>query len=1047
MANHLFIGLGGTGGKVLRELRKRVYEEFRSNDPGNDINLDYIYVDSSPTDLEDRKGWKVLGKSVHLGTAQKVSINGISTSVLQQIKQFPGLEGFLKPDDVRMMQQEMGGLISAGIGGQRRRLGRTLMANNIGNIHAESNFEKAVRAAVGRLQSSGKQSQDVTFHICAGLAGGTGSGSIIDAIAQIRTWFPYQPDTHAFKIRLFLYTPERTLVSAKHDAGFYQANGYAALLELNALSIGKYHPTDVKGEKDIFTGEVRRLLENQDAFEAAYIYTNVNEKGKMLDLGEGLPSAVADFIFQTTIASDMSNKISLFEETSADGGDGQLGRLVGCENDGAEPEKDSSGQNAHSRKFLSFGITRVEFPESEIREYMTYTYALQAARQLTFNLWQEGIGYGERTLDEVGMGFADEIKDKKNREGLMLSNNYLTLAKPIVEGPATKRWRLFEETWEKRTQADADDVRTTKTIEKKSWIGEFGRRCDEFFNSQFRQHGVVEFFRIQRQELRGYARTIRRHIEKKLFDEWASGASNTKSILEIEKYTRLLIADCNDRTSAFEQQRARMEEEMGKISEQIQAILGEWGEIGWPNLNPFISPTQIFNNYVKAKCEYCSTATRAESYAYAKELLQNIIIELNNMLEGILAFKDEMNAINEEVMRQAESKCQTNEEQSDADIKKYDAEKVRMTGSLFIRDREKMFSNAAAIRSRMVENLGEDGERTFANLYDKTDYETAINIMLDICQENAIRAMQDAAKADPLNKMVGVNIMEKLKQELNTDPKLEAFVKDVIDTSSTYVQLDGYETGKGLEGNTGAMMSMIQLSIPQTDEKTNDFKERLIEEFKKQKSGFNPKDDVMVNYKNNQLVVISANSGFPLRFLSNVKVCKEKYDALVTPQNPKSALNRMVLHTESFKDPLPALYEKTKDEIKQEIVKPLMLAYALGIVKEQQNSTGAKFDALLIPDDTFGDQWKELGKGFEGSWDALGDDFSSAELLKKQVKTEMAKQARTNDQKAELRKALGQVVQQRILPSPLCENDQFNPNYAKFRNWAMEIVKSELQDL
>jgi hypothetical protein len=119
----------------------------------------------------------------------------------------------------------------------------------------------------------------------------------------------------------------------------------------------------------------------------------------------------------------------------------------------------------------------------------TYTYALQAARQLTYNMWQDGIGYGERTLDEVGMGFADEIKDKKNREGLMLSNNYLTLAKPIVEGPATKRWRLFEETWEKRTQADADDVQTT--IDKKSWLGEFGKRCDEFFNSQFRQHGVV----------------------------------------------------------------------------------------------------------------------------------------------------------------------------------------------------------------------------------------------------------------------------------------------------------------------------------------------------------------------------------------------------------------------------------------------------------------------------------------------------------------------------------------------------------------------------
>lgn len=139
-------------------------------------------------------------------------------------------------------------------------------------------------------------------------------------------------------------------------------------------------------------------------------------------------------------------------------------------------------------------------------------YVLQAARQLTYNLWQDGIGYGERTFEEVGMGFADEIKDKKNREGLMLSNNYLTLAKPIVDTPATKRWRLFEETWENRTQAEADDVMST--VEQRQWLSTFSKRCEEFFSQQFRQHGVVEFYKIQQQERKGYARTIRRHIEK-----------------------------------------------------------------------------------------------------------------------------------------------------------------------------------------------------------------------------------------------------------------------------------------------------------------------------------------------------------------------------------------------------------------------------------------------------------------------------------------------------------------------------------------------------
>ena len=42
MANHLVIGLGGTGGSVLRALRKRIYEEFRSNDPKGSANIEYL---------------------------------------------------------------------------------------------------------------------------------------------------------------------------------------------------------------------------------------------------------------------------------------------------------------------------------------------------------------------------------------------------------------------------------------------------------------------------------------------------------------------------------------------------------------------------------------------------------------------------------------------------------------------------------------------------------------------------------------------------------------------------------------------------------------------------------------------------------------------------------------------------------------------------------------------------------------------------------------------------------------------------------------------
>lgn len=444
MANHLIIGLGGTGGKVLRELRKRVYEEFRSNDPEHGVFLDYVYVDSDPASLNDRSGWKVMGKSVHLGEAQKVSINGINASMLQNLNMYPGLQCFINQQDKQLIDQHMGPLITQGVGGQRRRLGRILIANNLSDKGGSSNLNFVIKGAVGRLQQTSSDN-DVTFHICAGLAGGTGSGSIIDVISQIRKSFPYQESTHAFKIRLFLYVPERNMIYPEGNNPFYQANGYAALQELNAISTGFYHPFDVTGEKDVFTQEVQRLLvgENAESFEAAYLYSNVNEAGKILDISTGLPSSVADFMFQTIVVANMGN------------GAGKMARLAGYENDGAGPEQDQNGDKNRSRKFLSFGISRIEYPESEIDEFISYTYAIQATRQLTYNLWQDGLGYGECSLEEVGTGFVDEIKNKTNRERFKLSNSYLTLQKPIVDSQHTKRWKEFSQTWEERTQQDA----------------------------------------------------------------------------------------------------------------------------------------------------------------------------------------------------------------------------------------------------------------------------------------------------------------------------------------------------------------------------------------------------------------------------------------------------------------------------------------------------------------------------------------------------------------------------------------------------------------
>ena len=122
------------------------------------------------------------------------------------------------------------------LGGQKRRLGRFLFA-----CYA-SNFKEQLRHLTAEMQTGGLTA--VTFHICCGLAGGTGSGSLIDILAQVRTLYR---DSRTYKIYIaYTFLPEE-FPKANWDTGNYHANGYAALLELNAISVGLLPPYDVDG--------------------------------------------------------------------------------------------------------------------------------------------------------------------------------------------------------------------------------------------------------------------------------------------------------------------------------------------------------------------------------------------------------------------------------------------------------------------------------------------------------------------------------------------------------------------------------------------------------------------------------------------------------------------------------------------------------------------------------------------------------------------------------------------------------------------------------
>ena len=141
MANHLIIGLGGTGGQILCGLRKRIFAETGEKVISGDTNIEYLYVDSSTDDLDNRSNWTHMGEPLHLSPSQKVCIHGMKADVMQNPHAYPGIEAFLTEQDRLFLQNDQVlSIISTGIGGQRRRFGRMLIANNIGTHDPQKSF-------------------------------------------------------------------------------------------------------------------------------------------------------------------------------------------------------------------------------------------------------------------------------------------------------------------------------------------------------------------------------------------------------------------------------------------------------------------------------------------------------------------------------------------------------------------------------------------------------------------------------------------------------------------------------------------------------------------------------------------------------------------------------------------------------------------------------------------------------------------------------------------------------------------------------------------
>ena len=539
--NHIIIGIGGTGGNIMKAIRKRLFIEVPSADDRRNLNLGFVYVDSSQENMKPNDPtWKVLGENSQLGKDSFLFIRGASLgSQLENVDNFPGIRSWI--GNRKIWDNLVGSVGDDGAAAQRRRLGRFLFSC------AVSEYESVLKNQVAEVRKrSGKT--DVTFHIIAGLAGGTGSGSVVDIIAQTRKH--YQSNIGSglkHKVLVYCLVPEQSPLPG-WDKGFYHANGFAALQEINALQVKRFIPHDVSGEYEYVP------LENVDKiFNSCFLFTNANENGKTVNTQKDLPEIVSDLLFHyMTLSVDDTTR--QFEDAFT------LENVADGEKENDENAKTLEIANTQrpvrSRRFNAFGIKRIVSPEEEIVEYFTFNFAKQSLLQFKYNNWSDDVGYRDQPKNEDYISF---VNDKQTLNNWMLTDAHLALSLPILQSEKDQKWKTFQDDW----NANIPNLANAAWAKEESRaINELAKFCEERFEKNFRKVGIAEFYKIKEQARRDIAKEICDTIQKDIFGQWQTGQ---KSIYEIGRLMDTLISQTELRLNAFDGKMVSRNEEIEKL--------------------------------------------------------------------------------------------------------------------------------------------------------------------------------------------------------------------------------------------------------------------------------------------------------------------------------------------------------------------------------------------------------------------------------------------------------------------------------------------------
>ena len=167
-----------------------------------------------------------------------------------------------------------------------------------------------------------------------------------------------------------------------------------------------------------------------------------------------------------------------------------------------------------------------------------------------------------------------------------------------------------------------------------------------------------------------------------------------------------------------------------------------------------------------------------------------------------------------------------------------------------------------------------------------------------------------------------------------------------------------------------------------------------------------------------------------------------KYKELT--HGPQAELNKVLLHTESFANPLPELFEANNTDKRARLLPYSTILHSLGILEDKTDpETGVTFKAFSIGSG-FSRKWVRVGKQMEETTKLLVKDAVLAKSVTDFVDNLLTSDYKLNSKKTELRTALENTVCDTILP--LCSDNDLDPLFVEYRTAAEKLFAGKLAD-